>query len=241
MKVKIGKYPSFLGPYQLAEKICFWARTNPKTLDKPDYVHKFGEFLAYGSVEPEPEVGDIVGLEERKPTRLHRLLMWLDGRKQRRIKIQLDPWDSWSADHTLALIIAPVLRQLRDTKHGSPWVDDADVPERLRSTSAPPLSEEERNAGGIDELFHDRWNWVMNEMIWAFEQVTNEERESQFYSDEELSMAFQKMDNGNYRLVDCSQEDPVTYQDRKALQAAYEERIQRGINFFAKYYNSLWD
>lgn len=62
MKVKIGKYTSWFGPYQLAETLCFWAKEEkdeygfPK---KPDWVHNFGEWLAHGSVEPEAEVGEI--------------------------------------------------------------------------------------------------------------------------------------------------------------------------------------
>jgi len=57
------------------------------------------------------------------------------GDKQRKISVQIDPWDTWSADHTLALIIAPVLQKMKDDKQGAPHVDDADVPEHLRSTA----------------------------------------------------------------------------------------------------------
>lgn len=41
MKILIGDYLNFLGPYQLAEKILFW-------LDKyeDDRVHDFGTWLA---------------------------------------------------------------------------------------------------------------------------------------------------------------------------------------------------
>ena len=62
MRVKIGKYVDWFGPYQLADALCFWV---PKVKDeygmedKPDWVHKFGEWLTYGSVAPEPEVGQI--------------------------------------------------------------------------------------------------------------------------------------------------------------------------------------
>ena len=56
MRVKIGNYVSWFGPYQLAELICFWARNQKDEHGlptKPDYVHKFGEWLCYGSIEPE--------------------------------------------------------------------------------------------------------------------------------------------------------------------------------------------
>jgi hypothetical protein len=46
MKVYIGPYKNWFGPYQLAEKLCFWAK--PVTdkygiKSKPDWVHNFGD------------------------------------------------------------------------------------------------------------------------------------------------------------------------------------------------------
>ncbi len=41
-------------------------------------------------------------------------------------------------DYTLSHIVVPMLKQLKETKHGAPFVDDEDVPEELKSTSAPP-------------------------------------------------------------------------------------------------------
>jgi hypothetical protein len=51
--------------------------------------------------------------------------------------IKIDKWDTWSMDHTLSPIILPMLKQLKEVKHGAPNVEDEDVPEHLRSTSAP--------------------------------------------------------------------------------------------------------
>jgi len=46
MKVYIGPYKNWFGPYQLAEKLCFWVK--PVTdkygiKSKPDWVHNFGD------------------------------------------------------------------------------------------------------------------------------------------------------------------------------------------------------
>ena len=68
MKVKIGTYTKWVGPYQLAELLCFWAKPVEDEhgfKSKPDYVHNFGEWLAHGSVEPEAEVGEIRQLGSR--------------------------------------------------------------------------------------------------------------------------------------------------------------------------------
>jgi hypothetical protein len=100
---------------------------------------------------------------------------------KRKISIKLDKYDTWNMDHTLSLIILPMLKQLKETKHGSPFVDDIDVPEHLRSFNAAP----KENDWDTDEFFFARWDWVMDEMIWTFEThiednyfdyVENEER-----------------------------------------------------------------
>ena len=43
-----------------------------------------------------------------------------NGNKSRKVKIKIDRHDTYSMDHTLALIILPMLVQLRNTKHGIP-------------------------------------------------------------------------------------------------------------------------
>lgn len=90
-----------------------------------------------------------------------------DEEGERHIEIRIDEYDTWSADHTLALVIHPLLLKLKDDKKGAPWVDDKDVPEEIRSTSAKP----KENEWDTDNFFFERWNWVLDEMIWAFAQV----------------------------------------------------------------------
>ena len=81
-------------------------------------------------------------------------------------EVRIDEQDTWSMDYTLALVILPMLKQLKESKHGSPFTDDEDVPEELRSTIDGPKI----NKWDTDSNFHARWNWIMDEMIWAFEQ-----------------------------------------------------------------------
>ena len=95
----------------------------------------------------------------------------------RKVSIRIDPYDTWSMDHTLALIIHPMLIQLKETKHGSPWVDDEDVPEHLRSTAAEP----KENEWDTDSNLFDRWDWILGEMIWAFERIIKDDGDTYFY------------------------------------------------------------
>lgn len=86
-------------------------------------------------------------------------------------EVIIEPFDTWSMDHTLSLIIVPMLKQLKETQHGAPHVDDEDVPEEIRSTSAPP----KENDWDVDDNHFKRWEWVMDEMIWAFTQIKEDE------------------------------------------------------------------
>ncbi|MGA0857839.1 MAG: hypothetical protein ACO3P3_06720, partial [Candidatus Nanopelagicales bacterium] len=97
-----------------------------------------------------------------------------DGKQKKSIRI--DPWDTWSMDHTLADIILPMLKQLRKTQHGAPCTDDEDAPEHLRSTAAKP----KKNVWDVDEFHFKRWDWIMKEMIWAFGEHAKD-REPNFW------------------------------------------------------------
>lgn len=239
MKVYIGPYTNWFGPYQLAEKLMFWV---PKEQDehgfpqKPDRVHKFGEWLAHGSIEPEPEVGDIFELNrERHNTWIYKLLLWLDKGKKRKIKVRIDRWDTWSMDNTLAHIILPMLKQLDATKHGAPNVDDEDVPEHLRSTAARELTAEEKNHYAPDEHHFARWDWVLKEMMFAFESEIDDSWEEQFHTGEG-SLAFKKLENGMSEMVTIG-ERKYDFEGRKE----YQKRISNGFRLFGKYYQALWD
>jgi len=233
MKVKIGPYTNWIGPYQIAEKLCFWAKEEKDEYGiprKPDWVHNFGEWLAHGSVEPEPKVGDIRSWwGDRSTTWLYKFLMWIHSKKQRTIKVHIDRWDTWSMDETLAHIILPMLVQLKATKHGAPWVAVEDVPKELRPTKKEVLEYE--YDGTTDEQFFKRWDWVLDEMIFAFESKLDDSWEDQFETGETLEGGMSEMIRGP--------NDTKEY-DWKGREK-YQERISNGFRLFGKYYESLWD
>lgn len=238
MKVKIGNYKNFFGPYQLATAICFWAKKKPNEFgikETPDWVDDFGEFLAYGSIDRSDSDYRPFALDERSGTWLYKLLLYIDSKRNRKIKVQIDPWDSFSADHTLALIVVPLLKQLKQDKHGAPQVDLEDVPERLR----PSAEEKEKlkSSGDVDEKFFERWDFVMDMMIWAFEQSLDNDT-SELFSSGEFDMYCKKLPNGNSELCTGSKN---TYKFNSEAYAAYQSKIDKGLMLFAKYYSSLWD
>ena len=144
------------------------------------------------------------------------------GDKERKISVQIDPWDTWSADHTLALIIVPLLQKMKDDKQGSPNVDDADVPEHLRA----PAKE---NAWDTDSNWHLRWDYVLNEMLWAMQQIASDnENDEKFFDDSEVDETKGVMEQIHAIKV-----------DREGLQA-HQDRIQKGCELFGKYFQALW-
>ena len=160
----------------------------------------------------------------------HSINLYLDKRPGQKIKVRIDPWDTWSMDHTLAPIILPMLKQLKETKHGSPWTDDEDVPEELRSTSAPP----KENDYDTDDNHHKRWDWVMGEMIWAFEQKVRDEWQDDYYEYDHVTPNKDSEDFSESLGLKLVWEDP---DGRKA----HQERMTNGFRLFGKYYENLWD
>ena len=85
MKVKIGKYVDWFGPFQLAEKLLFWMDTND------DRVYNLGHFLAYGTFKD--EMIDLFD-NDRDETWLYKFLSWVHSKKHRMVKIHIDPCDT---------------------------------------------------------------------------------------------------------------------------------------------------
>ena len=123
---------------------------------------------------------------------------WGDFQEKRRVNVRIDPWDTWSMDYTLAEIILPMLEQLVDDKHGAPNVDPEDVPEELRPNEAE--IESCKKDGTTDIHFFARWDWILDEMIYAF-RCKVEDYEPHFRIDdiEEAEKERERIKNG-FRL-----------------------------------------
>jgi hypothetical protein len=145
---------------------------------------------------------------------------------ERKISVKIDKWDTWNADHSIALIAVPLLTQLKETKHGSPNVDDADVPQHLRSTAAPP----KENEWDTDDNWHLRWDYVMGEMIYAMQEIAN------YNKGEEIFWDHSEVDE----TQDVMEQIKLTKVDWVGREA-YQQRIQKGCELFGKYFQSLWD
>jgi len=212
MKVYINKYRShWLSPYKILEKVFFWREID---YDEP-IIEKWADRL-----EPFSKI-------------LQDVLDFIHPRVE---YVKIDYWDTWSMDHTLSSIVVPMLKQLKEVKHGAPNVDDEDVPEELKSTSAPPKEEYD-----VDDNHFKRWDYVMDEMIFAHQSKLDDDWQEQFYigvadyihvevPSEKYGKLYQMKEGPNHT-------QKVDWDGMKA----YEARIQNGFRLFGKYYQGLWD
>lgn len=201
MKIYLSKpRHHWISPYKVLEKIIFWREID---YDEPLIV-KWSERL-----EPISKA----------------IQKFLDFVHPEVRYIKIDHWDTWSMDHTLSLLVVPMLKQLHKEKHGGPSVDDEDVPEELKSTSAPP----KENDWDIDDNHFKRWDWVMEEMIWTFEQLCDWDNDKAFF-DYGPKVENESFENSIKRIK----------VDHEGLNS-HNDRIQNGLRLFGKYYRSLWD
>lgn len=223
MKVYKNRYRDhWISPYTILKTVCFW---------EPD------EDVFYNH-ENKPNAPYQRWIKVLTPI-CRAVQRVLDTVHPKIDYVHIDPWDTWSMDHTLADIILPMLRQLQASKHGAPYVDDRDVPKELRSTSAPPKA----NEWDTDDNHFRRWDWVLNEMIWAFEHKVDDSWEAEFVSGEfdRRSVVSERDENGKPIMYTWEPGPNHTYKyDYKSAKKVYD-RMQRGFELFGKYYQNLWD
>ena len=153
---------------------------------------------------------------------------YTDGDEERNVEIEIHPYDSWNADHTLALIALPLLKQLKEQTQGAPSVDDEDVPEELKSTSAEP----KENDYDIDSNHFARWDYVLDCILWSLEQHVNydPEEDSFFKFNEEA-----QSESGLEKLLGKGK----CKIDKEGLEA-YHARKQKGFVLLGKYLRNMW-
>ena len=228
MKIYKSKYRDhWVSPYTILERVCFWEKDRDRVYnldnDARNPYHRWVNFL-------NPICGAVM-----------KFLDWVHPQVN---YVKIDYWDSWNMDSTLADIILPMLRQLKAKKQGAPFVDDEDVPEHLRSTAAPP----KENEYDVDAHHFARWDWVIDEMIFAFECKVQDDWTEKYYSGVS-DLQFKKCDETRFNPITNKHErmselvqgpghtQTVDWDGMKAQQA----RISNGFRLFGKYYEGLWD
>ena len=222
MKVYINNYRDhWLSPYTILKSVCFWEKDDGvfyNLEDKPG--HKYKKWIN--------RLNPICMGIQKVLNYIHPKINY----------VKIDRWDTWSMDHTLAYIILPMLKQLKDSKHGAPNVDDEDVPKELRSIYAFPKEEYD-----VDGNHFARWDWVLGEMIFAFE-CKNDESWQDAYRSGEIDWKSEACgwdENGKATMYKHVDGPNHTYKCDYDGMKVVEDRIQNGFRLFGRYYQNLWD
>lgn len=138
------------------------------------------------------------------------------------VDVKLDKFDTWNADWSLAQVIYPVLIQLRETNQGSCQMDDEDCDPLIRHLDV-----------------HEKWDWALGEMAWAFAQSFDDYGSNDMIRETEIlhGKMFADGDVDTW-LLDSAKK---MYADYEWERDVYQKRITRGRMLFAKYYSGLWD
>ncbi len=241
MKVYINNYKDhWISPYTMLDHMFFWTDWSKcsrnknlqsaidemngtyKYIEHPEWVEKWSDRLLP----------------------ISKAIQWVWDKVDRKIDyVHIDRWDTWSMDHTLGKIVLPMLKQLQATKHGAPNVDDDDVPEELKSTSAP----KRENEWDTDDNHFKRWDYVLDEMIFAFEHKIDDSWEEEYRSGKfdtiwvPVDKEGNEVPKGEHKFYQMKDGPNHTYKcDYDGMKLVYD-RMQNGFRLFGKYYQNLWD
>ena len=223
MKIYLSKYRDhWISPYTILEKVLFWKDWENISYKTP-WVEKWSNILLPLS-------------------KAYRAVM--DTIHPRVKYVKIDYWDVWSMDNTLSPIILPMLKKLKEIKHGSGFIDLEDVPEHLRATNTEDYDSQEvfefynENVPDGPDI-HKRYEWALDEMIWAFEQLNDERWEDQYWKTRpEIDLDEYPEDEGKtFVPVRWKVEGVCDWEGR----ANHQRRIDNGLRLFGKYYQTLWD
>ena len=241
MKVYINNYKDhWISPYTILDYIFFWTDWSKCSRDKSIQT-------ALDDLEGTKKYIEHPEWVEKWSDRLvpiSRAIQWVWDNIDRKIDyVKIDRWDTWSMDNTLAHIVLPMLKQLKATKHGSPFVDDEDVPDELKSTSAPP----KENEYDTDDNHFKRWDYVLDEMIFAFEHKIDDSWEDAYRSGEHdilwvpVDKDGKEVPKGEHKFMQMAKGPKDTYECDYDGMKIVQDRMQNGFRLFGKYYQGLWD
>jgi len=166
---------------------------------------------------------------------------------RRKINVNIERHDTWSLDHTLALIIYPALLQLKASKHGvpSPLVNDVGG-EDWQAQECFDFYKESHDAAFQKAC--ERWDEILDKMIWSFGQLIKDDYTDLYHhgsseydwvkSDKQYPNPLTGKIEDTWQMVD---KDPDSHWYDFEGQMLHEARMQEGFDLFGKYYRNLWD
>lgn len=174
------------------ERVFFWKDENDPLIEKLTEICMFGFnykpqtfFRNNKNFITIEEFMNNIDYSRDKFTKIQKLLHKYNSINKHIDFVKIQEHDTWNLDELLSSIIGPSLLALKEEKQGYPLVDDIDVPEELQTKSE----------NVEDNYSLSKWDYVLNEMIFAFTQDQWEFIEDS--KEEEIKK--QRIQNG-YRL-----------------------------------------
>jgi len=174
-----------------------------------------------------------------------KLNQYPSGKSDRKVSVEIENFDTWALDHSLAMIIYPALLQLRDTKSGVP----SEFTNRIGGDFDDNYYFDFINEDDT-EVFNqlcDNWTETLDKMIWSFYQLSLDDDYDNKYHHGEMEISWEKLpdelsanfiDGPRYHMVD---KNPSGHWYDKVGHTEHENRIQEGLDLFGKHFRSLWD
>lgn len=169
------------------------------------------------------------------------------GPGERKLDIKIDPWDTYSLDHNISLIILPMLLQLKYTKNGIPSDMVNSIGSDIDSNYTFDFIKDDEKE--VFEMGCDKWDETLDKMIWSFAQLSIQDDYDDKYHHGTMDMGWEKTGKQFLNPLTGKMEETYTVVDKNPGEHWYDyighqlhdKRIQEGIDLFAKYFRALWD
>ncbi len=161
-----------------------------------------------------------------------------------KIDISVVPRDVWSMDHTTALIILPLLLQLKNQMHGVPSEFVDGVGTDSDDNYCFDYIDEDKN--DVFEKGVGKWSDILDQIIWAFYQVV-EGNYSDLYHHGQMKVTWKPIEITNpttgvvEKMHEMVNDNPEEHWYDHEGHRMHEERMREGFLLFGKYFMSLWD
>lgn len=169
------------------------------------------------------------------------------GQAKRRVSIEVENFDTWSLDHTLALIILPALIQLKHTKHGVPSTFVSDISDNWNGQVCFDFINDDK--GEVFDIGVAAWEEAIDKMIWSFQQIAIDDNYDSKYHHGKMDLGWKLSSHTlpnqitgvmepTYEMVD---KNPTEHWYDHVGHTLHNERIQEGLDLFGKHLRDLWD
>lgn len=154
-------------------------------------------------------------------------------------KMEIGFTDLFNLDGVLGRVIVACLEAFKKEEHAGFTVEDAHLPDHLAYLKPLVVDgkyTDEIYGGNSDPLHKERFNYIIDEMIFAFQSCYDSSLEDYWIPDPDYDPTqdtlITQADGSLLFNLDITEDD--------VKREAYEKRVRNGFNLFSRYYRSLW-